>query len=61
MDKEVQSDTARRDFRTLLDGVEHHGEHVTILRYTTPAAVMVPVSWYEQAAECLTSKQGGSS
>jgi hypothetical protein len=23
--------------------VEHHATHVTVLRYTTPAAVMVPV------------------
>lgn len=39
----VQSDDARRKLRELLNAVEHDGEHITILRYDTPAAVMVPV------------------
>jgi prevent-host-death family protein len=45
----VHSDEARRGFRSLLNSVEHDGEHVTVLRYNTPAAVIVPVDWYEQA------------
>jgi hypothetical protein len=28
----------------LPDGAEHHGEHVAILRYKTPAAVLVSVT-----------------
>ena len=48
-DPQVHSDEARRNFKDLLNKVEHGGEHVTILRYDTPAAVIVPVEWYEQA------------
>ena len=43
------SGEARRDFRGLLNEVEHNGVHVTILRWHTPAVVMVPAGWYEQA------------
>jgi antitoxin (DNA-binding transcriptional repressor) of toxin-antitoxin stability system len=35
------SNDAQRSFRSVLGRVEHHGEHVTILRYKTPAAVLV--------------------
>jgi prevent-host-death family protein len=52
-DKRVQSDEARRNLRTLLDDVAHRDEHVTILRYDTPVAVMVPVEWYEAARKAL--------
>jgi prevent-host-death family protein len=45
----VHSDEARRNFKDLLNQVEHGRAHVRILRYDTPAAVMVPVEWYEQA------------
>ena len=47
--RQILSDEAKRTWSSLLDGVEHHGEHVTVLRYSTPAAVIVPVDWYEQA------------
>ena len=47
------SDEAKRNFRSLLNHVEHDGEHITILRYNTPAAVIVPVEWYEQARAAL--------
>ncbi len=52
-DKQVLSDEARRNFRALLNDVEHDDAHVTILRYQTPAAVIVPVEWYEQAQQAL--------
>jgi prevent-host-death family protein len=45
--KEYRSDEARRAFREILNEVEHQGEHVTVLRYQTPAAVVVPVEWYD--------------
>lgn len=48
-DKQVRSDEARRNFRGLLDEVEHHDVHVTILRYDKPAAVLVSPQWYEEA------------
>jgi prevent-host-death family protein len=49
----VQSDDARRKLRDLLNRVEHDGEHITILRYQTPAAVIVPPDWYEQAKAAI--------
>lgn len=53
--KSVQSDEARRTWRDVLNDVEHNSEHVQIMRYTTPAAVMVPVEWYEQARELMAA------
>ena len=52
-DREVQASDARRDFSSLLDEVEHHGVHVKVLRYITPAAVIVPPDWYERARQAL--------
>jgi prevent-host-death family protein len=49
MDKQLRSDQARRNFRGLLDEVEHHDVHITILRYDQPAAVLVSPQWYEEA------------
>jgi len=48
-DKTVRSDQARRNFRDLLDEVEHRGMHITIARYDKAAVVVVPVGWYEDA------------
>lgn len=53
-DKQVRSDELRTGLRAVLNDVEHHGEHVTVLRYDIPAAVIVPVEWYEQARAALT-------
>ena len=55
-DRTVHSDDARRKLRELLNAVEHDGEHVIILRYDTPAAVMVPVEWHKQALAALGLK-----
>ena len=52
-DKQVRSDEARRNLRDLLDEVEHHHVHVTILRYDKPAAVLVSPEWYEQARQAI--------
>lgn len=51
--KTVQSEQVRRELRTLLNEVEGGGEHVGVLRYRTPAAVIVPYAWYEQARAAL--------
>lgn len=56
-DKQVLSDEARRNFRALLNDVEHDDAHVTILRYATPAAVLVPVEWYERAQQALKGEK----
>lgn len=56
-DKQVRSDEARRTLRDLLDEVEHHDVHVTILRYDKPAAVLVSPDWYEQAKALISAKE----
>lgn len=48
-DKQVRSDEARRNLRNLLDEVEARSARIMILRYDKPAAVLVPVDWYEEA------------
>lgn len=60
-DRTVHSDDARRKLRELLNAVEHDGEHVTILRYDTPAAVMVPVEWHRQALAAIADAAGEGS
>lgn len=45
-DRWVRSEEARAKFRDLLDDVAR-GDHVYVLRYDKPAAVLVPVGWYE--------------
>ena len=51
-DTQVRADEARRNLRGILDEVAR-GAHVTILRYDTPAAVVVPVEWHEKATAAL--------
>ena len=46
--RRVSSDGFRRDLRDLLDEVAHDEAHIYLLRYDKPAAVIVPVEWYEQ-------------
>ena len=46
-DRWVRSDEARAKLRDLLDEIAADGAHVYVLRYDKPAAVLVPVEWYE--------------
>lgn len=46
-DRWVRSDEARAKLRNLLDEIAVEGSHVYVLRYDKPAAVLVPVEWYE--------------
>lgn len=55
MKREISSDDARRNWHALLNAVEHDGEHVTILRWGKPAAVVVPVG--QDQAETITSEE----
>lgn len=48
----VQSDDVRKKLRALLNEVERGG-FVEICRYQDPTAVMVPVEWFQRAAEAL--------
>ncbi len=59
--KPVSSDDARRRFRELVNDVEIRGEHVTIMRYNTPAAVIVPIEWYEQTLKALAAESATKS
>jgi prevent-host-death family protein len=56
--KQVRSDEIRRRLRELMNAVERDGEHVTILRYDEPVAVIVPVDWHEQAETALADADG---
>lgn len=47
-DRWVSSDQARTRFRDLLDDVTQEDAHVYVLRHGKPAAVIVPVDWYEE-------------
>ena len=55
-DETVSSDDARRRFRELMDSVEHQDVHVTVLRYSRAAAVIVPVEWYRDAQLALADR-----
>lgn len=48
-DRWVRSDEARAKLRDLLDEIAASGAHIYVLRYDKPAAVLVPVDWYEDA------------
>lgn len=48
-DRSVDPDEVRRHLRDLLNEVEHYDAHLTVERYGKPAAVIVPVEWYEAA------------
>jgi prevent-host-death family protein len=50
---QMGSDEARASFAEMLDEVQHHGRHITVMRYRKPAAVIVPREWYEQAKGLL--------
>ncbi len=46
-DRWVSSEEARTKLRDLMDAVAHDEAHIYVLRYGKPAAVIVPVEWYE--------------
>jgi PHD/YefM family antitoxin component YafN of YafNO toxin-antitoxin module len=54
-DKQLLSEEARRNFGALLGEVQYQGVHVTVMRYKTPAAVIVPPDWYARAVEALAA------
>jgi len=56
-DRWMRSEEARAKFRALLDLVTQDDAHVYVLRYDTPAAVIVPVDWYEQAKAVIGASE----
>jgi prevent-host-death family protein len=55
----VNIEEARAKLGDVVARAQLAGEPTTILRYKTPAAVVVSVEWYEQAAECLNRHREG--
>jgi antitoxin (DNA-binding transcriptional repressor) of toxin-antitoxin stability system len=55
----VQIEEARRTLGDLVDWARLAGEPALILRYRTPAAVLVPVGWYEEAESLMASAGDG--
>ena len=56
-DRWVRSQEVRDHLRDLLDEVDRGGAHVYVLRYDKPAAVIVPVEWYEQVKEVISEEE----
>lgn len=56
-DRWVRSDEARAKLRDLLDDIASDGAHIYLLRYDKPAAVLVPVDWYEDVKAKLEGGQ----
>jgi len=52
--KSYQSGDARLKMREILTAVER-GEHIGILRYDTPTAIVVPPEWYEHTRAALAA------
>ena len=55
----VQIEEARKTLGELVDRARLVGEPTLIMRYRKPAAVLVPVGWYEEAAETLARAGDG--
>jgi prevent-host-death family protein len=55
----VQIEEARKQLGELVDRARLAGEPTMIVRYRKPAAVLVPVGWYQEAAELLSSQADG--
>lgn len=53
MVKQILSDDARKRFREVVDDIQQNNEHYQVLRYQTPSAMIVPVSWFERAKAAL--------
>lgn len=54
--KHIGSREAREGFRDLLDDVAMHGDHIQVERHGKPAAVIVPVEWYEQTKQAISGR-----
>lgn len=56
--EQVSIEQARTRLGDLVDRARLAGMPTTIMRYRTPAAVLVPLGWYEQAQAALSSPEG---
>ena len=46
-----------RASRTHAPAADRDGAHVYVLRYDKPAAVIVPVEWYEQVKQAISEEK----
>jgi antitoxin (DNA-binding transcriptional repressor) of toxin-antitoxin stability system len=53
----VRSDEIRRKLPAVVRAVERDGEHVELLRYEEPVAVIVPVDWHKKAVTALGEQE----
>lgn len=44
---------ARKTFADILDGTQHHSQHVEITRRGKRAGIVVPPEWYDSAVAAL--------
>jgi prevent-host-death family protein len=56
----VQIEEARKVLGELVDRARLAGEPTMIVRYRKPAAVLVPIGWFEEAAELMAAAGDGS-
>ena len=55
----MQIEEARKQLGELVDQARLAGEPTLIMRYRKPAAVLVPLGWYEEATAALGSAADG--
>ncbi len=55
---QVRSDEIRRKLPAVVRAVERDGEHVELLRYDEPVAVIVPPEWHKKAKAALSEEHG---
>lgn len=59
--KSVNIEDARKTLGELVDRARIAGEHVLIMRYNKPAAVLVSADWYSQVSGEAAVPEGGAS
>lgn len=52
---EMQSRQARTDLTHVITRAREHGEATILTHYNRPAAVVVPVEWFERARAALAA------
>lgn len=57
MDEHIGIEDARSSLGDIVIAAAERGEHTVITRYGKPAAVIVPVDWYEAAKAALVTEE----
>jgi prevent-host-death family protein len=57
--KQVKASEANRHFSALMDQVRMTGEPVEVLRYRTPAVVIVTADWFHTVWPTLSKDEDG--